>query len=370
MRDKARIASASWRTEHEALLCRLRHGDDLVPPPMPDAATVMPDHEAFALKMAEPATARIETRPTETVPGMIWIVPKAKLDDEGIIGQWVRDRAASKHVEGDARRTLAFFRANVTKKPLRECTRDDGRKLADLLLAKPKGNGWATVDKSVGLLKSACNVADLEPNPFSWVMPARKAKDVVKDKRLSMPEDDLKRLMENVDGLSANDGLLFKLLVATGMRISEALSIREEHRERGVRFVWVGTKNTSSWRRVALPSALLGDLPERIDAPLFPHDTRQDGLLSDATEKRLRYWSKKHGVGKHARTGEGDSRVVIHSLRHRAKEIAPELGIDWQTQLWLLGHERQVSDQYGNGYPLGLLRKAVDKIAAASFLPG
>ena len=72
---------------------------------------------------------------------------------------------------------------------------------------------------------------------------------------------------------------------------------------------------------------------------------------------------KARGIGKHARTGEGDPRYVTHSLRHRVAYMMVKLKLGRDTRLWLLGHERDVPDEYVGGYPVDLLLEAVDKLA-------
>ena len=58
-----------------------------------------------------------------------------------------------------------------------------------------------------------------------------------------------------------------------------------------------------------------------------------------------------------------DSRKVVHSLRHRAKDRLRAAGCPWTVQKELLGHDdKTVADDYGLGSPVPLLKKWIDRI--------
>ena len=233
--------------------------------------------------------ARLES--SKLVPSMLSLeITSGGTSDASLLAAWKRKKVVTEHVENDARRTLAFFRAHVSKNALTECKKADGEKLADLLRQKPKGNSYSTVDKSVGLLRSICNVSGIEPNPFSRVMPEQKNRSGIRSKsRVKMREEDITMLMANLDKLERpEDRLLFKLLAYTGMRVDESFQIHEEEVEDGIRHVWVGTKTDSSFRRISLPTSLLPELPAKIDGWLFPGEvTPSTGKRSSAAAKRL-----------------------------------------------------------------------------------
>jgi hypothetical protein len=73
------------------------------------------------------------------------------------------------------------------------------------------------------------------------------------------------------DRLDEGDQLLFRVLAATGMRLSEAFVIDGE---RGCRYIIVARKTSPSLRPILLPATLLPFLPRKIDGRLFPGDPR------------------------------------------------------------------------------------------------
>jgi integrase len=128
------------------------------------------------------------------------------------------------------------------------------------------GNKTATVEKKVGWLRAAVNMAmeDQRPsfNPFQKVVP--RLDDGLQ--KVPLSDEDMELARKKLERLSAEDQLLWKLLATTGMRLSEAFQIKEEFAEkygRGtVRYVIVGTKSDASERRVPLPTDLLPELPD------------------------------------------------------------------------------------------------------------
>ena len=164
----------------------------------------------------------------------------AKDGDGAIIETYLKDKNITGHFEREARNVWALYKTLTESKPLKDATRDDGRKL----VAHFEGNGLksATVQKKIGWLNAAVNLAidegRLKFNPFSKIAPDRKDKT----KRLPLSEADMKACKRNLETLSKTDQLLFRLLAATGMRLSEAFEIEGEMKERGCRYVIVGEK--------------------------------------------------------------------------------------------------------------------------------
>lgn len=52
-------------------------------------------------------------------------------------------------------------------------------------------------------------------------------------------------MKRNFGQLDKHDQLLFRMLAATGMRLSEAFEIENEQKEGGCRYVIIGKKNTT-----------------------------------------------------------------------------------------------------------------------------
>jgi len=164
----------------------------------------------------------------------------------------------------------ALYKTLTDSKPLKDATRDDGRKLVQHF--EGEGLKSATIQKKLGWLTAAVNLAikegKLQFNPFSCIVPKREDKE----KRLPLSEADIKEAKRNLGQLSEADQLLFRLLASTGMRLSEAFEIDGELKERGCRYVIVGKKTEQSERRVPLPARVSPLLPGTIKGPLF-----QDG---------------------------------------------------------------------------------------------
>lgn len=274
------------------------------------------------------------------------LAPPARNSDDGIFETYLKHAKVTGYFEREARAIWALFRS-LCDKPLKECTRDDGRKLVAHFEAQELKS--ATIRKKIGWLTAAVNLAIKEGrltfNPFSAVVP--KSDD--KAKRLPLDEADIRTMKRNlVDKLGESDQLLVRLLGATGMRLSEAFEIDAEATERGVRYVIVGKKTEQSLRRVPLPTNALAYLPKTIKGPLFDGGPR-------AASKRLNRFLREIGIA--------DPRKVVHSLRHRAQDRLRAAGCPQDVRWAILGHEEKtVAAGYGEGFPVTMLAKWMAKI--------
>jgi hypothetical protein len=168
--------------------------------------------------------------------------------DDALFDYYLQHGGLTGHALNEAKQTWVIFKRLVNK-PLKSCSREDGRKLAAHLAASgAKGKrSSATVKKQVGRLCAAVNLAIKDGreidgkvggprwsfNPFSGV--ATQGKDKVKRKPFS--PDDIELIKANFDKLDKHDQLLARVLATTGLRLSEAISINsEEAPEHGVRF--------------------------------------------------------------------------------------------------------------------------------------
>src|SRR5712671_3218218 len=159
---------------------------------------------------------------------------------------------------------------------------------SSLIIFEKQNLKSATIQKKIGWLTAAVNLAideaRLKFNPFSSIVPERDDKQ----RRLPLSEADIQNVKRNLDRLDEGDQQLFRVLAATGMRLSEAYEIDGEMKERGCRYIIVGRKTSQSLRRVPLPAAVLPFLPRKVDGRLFPGDAR-------AASKRLNRFLKKVG---------------------------------------------------------------------------
>ncbi len=269
-----------------------------------------------------------------------------KNDDDALFEAYLKHKNVSGYGEREARHLWSLFKTLTDGKPLKDCTREDGRKLVAHLEAQ--GLKSASVRRKINWLRAACNFGidekKLTFNPFSKVAPKRD--DSIE--RLPLDDADMAEANRNLDKLRDADQLLFRVLATTGMRLSEAFQIDSEKIEGGCRFVIIGRKTAQSKRRVPLPADLLPHLPEKIKRPLFK------GATGDAS-KRLNTWLNDIGIT--------DPAKVVHSLRHRAQDCLRAAGCPEDVRHELLGHEKKtVASGYGKGFPVPLLRQWIDKI--------
>ena len=106
------------------------------------------------------------------------------------------------HFRREAENTWTSFKRLTNNKPLKDRTRDDGRKLVAHFQAE--GLKSATIQKKITWLNAACNLAISEGrlysiNPFSSIAPA--ADD--ESERLPLDDADMKKCKRNLDKLSA-----------------------------------------------------------------------------------------------------------------------------------------------------------------------
>ena len=269
-----------------------------------------------------------------------------KTGDDALFETYLKHANVTGFYEREARATWALYKQLTDNKPLKDATRDDGRKLAEHFHGQ--GNKSATIKKKVGWLTAAVNLAidegKLKSNPFSSIV--RKQDD--KQTRLPLNDKDIRDIKRNLERLGAGDQLLFRLLATTGMRLSEAFEIDGEQTERGCRYVIVGKKTEQSLRRVPLPSAMLAHLPKKITGRLFQGDAR-------TASKRLNRFLNECGII--------DPRKVIHSLRHRAQDRLRAADCPEDKRWAILGHEKKtVAAGYGVGFPMPMLKKWIDRI--------
>ena len=284
-----------------------------------------------------------------------FIAAKSSADD-ALLETYVKQKCLTGYREREAREIWRIFRT-VVDKPLRECTRDDGRAIVTYLEDQadepPKS---ATLRRRMVPLVATVNLAiaegKLKFNPFASVVPDRKDEA----EREAFDDDDMKLIRANLHRLDASDRLLLRVLATTGMRRGEAFEIVGERTEDGTRYCIVGTKTPQSLRRVPFPKDLLPYLPAKITGPLFTG--RKDGA-----SKRLRKWLYEIGI-------TDPDKAPMHSFRHRAaKQMrAANIPEDVREAIggWANGKGKKQSRKYGNkhgaGYPISVLRKAIDKI--------
>ena len=282
--------------------------------------------------------------------------PAVKNGDDALLETYIKHNGIDGLRERQARDIWHIFRT-VVKKPLKQCTRDDGRAIIAHLEEQAGGEiKSATLRRRMVPLIATVNLAidegKLTFNPFSGVVPDRDDED----EREAFDDADMKLIRANLHLLSKSDQLLVRLLATTGMRRGEAFEINREQIENGIRFVTIGTKTPQSLRRVPFPADLLPYLPPKITGQLIP------GRM-DTAGKRLRKWLTEIGI-------TDPDKAPMHSFRHRAAQRLRAGGIEESLREavggWANGKKKKTSRKYGNkhgkGFPLSMLKKAIDKI--------
>jgi integrase len=280
-----------------------------------------------------------------------FVAAKSHADDV-ILETYIKHKNLSGTPERQAREIWRLFRV-VIAKPLRDCTRDDGRDLVAYIMDEAEDNGRelksATLHRRIVPLVAAVNLAIAEGkhkgiNPFEGIVVDRKDSD----KRAPFSDDDMKKIKANLRKLDPNDQLLLRVLATTGMRRGEAFEICSEATEKGIRFCEVGTKTPQSRRRIPFPKDLLPYLPKKIIGPLFT------GRM-DSAGKRLAAFMDEIGIA--------PDRVAAHSFRHRAADRLRAAGVPEDIREAIGGWANgKTSRKYGTGHPLKTLRAAIDKI--------
>ncbi len=306
---------------------------------IPAPADGVPSFEAYDAAKARP------TLPT-------------KGSDDDLLEVYLKHNGVRGLPEKQARDIWHTFKT-VVNKPLKQCTREDGRAVVDHLVEKAGGEiKRATLRRTLVPLVALCNLAidegKLTLNPFSGVVGDRGEGS---DKRKRFTDDDMALIRANLHKLDKNDQLLVRLLATTGMRRGEAFEIDSEQIEDGIRFCVVGTKTDASLRRVPFPKDLIDFLPNPITKPVFT------GRMDSAT-KRLRAWLTEIGI-------TDPNKVPSHSFRHRAKRRL--INADVRSELinavggWADDKKKNSGDDYGKDednavFSITKVKEAIDKI--------
>ncbi|AYJ33223.1 site-specific integrase [Corynebacterium xerosis] len=164
---------------------------------------------------------------------------------------------------------------------------------------------------------------------------------------------------------SERDGKFIRFLLATGMRLGEAASLRVSDVQQESRTVLIPHTKNREPRTLPLGEAVWGDVARRIhDAeagnPLWPSPA---GFFMDADNWRSRQWGPAVEVAR-----KKDPTIPVgltpHDLRHTFASWAISQNVDIKTLQTLLGHKTaaMTMDIYGHLMP-GHDRTAIDAIS-------
>ena len=134
---------------------------------------------------------------TEVTPSRV----KPKTADDAILDTYITHRGINGYNEREARDVWAIFKRLTDNKPLKDCSRDDGRKLVAYFAGE--GLKTKTIEKKIAWLNAAVNLAIEEGrhksiNPFSSIIPEDKDKS---RRRLPLSDADMKQIKRNLSRL-------------------------------------------------------------------------------------------------------------------------------------------------------------------------
>jgi integrase len=221
----------------------------------------------------------------------------------------------------------------------------------------------STVVKLLGLLRSVLAWAEREG--FIDVNPAHGTARVAStEKKVATVDDEKKRrpfTVEEVRDLlsklpeSGPLRWILLLLAYTGARLAEVVGARQQDigEQDGVTYLNIrphesrSLKTKASRRRVPIHSELV-----RLG---FTRDVLPFVGSADMWSQKLNRWLRSNGFA--------DARLVVHSLRHTVKDRLRAARVPEAEQRTILGHAGSgVADSYGQGFPLSVLRDAVNRI--------
>ncbi len=115
--------------------------------------------------------------------------------DDALIETYLKHKNVTGYYEREARAVWALYKQLTNGKPLKDASRDDGRKLVDYYEKQDLKS--ATIQKKIGWLTAAVNLAideaRLKFNPFSSIVPERDDKQ----RRLPLSEADIRNVKRN-----------------------------------------------------------------------------------------------------------------------------------------------------------------------------
>ena len=233
--------------------------------------------------------------------------------------------------------------------PIKSLRREHGRRFMDTLLSTKKADGTPLSIASAkreavivtATIRHALREFDIDgvSNPFA-ALPWPKEDTLELDKRLPL-EDGL--VVTLADRLPEELKPLWSVLAGTGMRLSEAVGLLREDvvfdapvphvviRHNSIRRL----KTTSSQRTVPLVGEALRAAKDSCvgveqGEGIFPRYARPRG--ADAASAALM---------KHLRKETEDSRLGVHSLRHRVSDKLREAGAATEVRKGFLGHANE-----------------------------
>src|SRR5450759_1443318 len=121
----------------------------------------------------------------------------AWIADDALVETYLKHKNVAGYFEREARAVWALYKQLTNSKPLKDASRDDGRKLVDYYEKQDLKS--ATIQKKIGWMIAAVNLAidegKLKFNPFSSIVRDRDDKQ----RRLPLSETDIRNVKQNLD---------------------------------------------------------------------------------------------------------------------------------------------------------------------------
>lgn len=264
-------------------------------------------------------------------------------------------------------RNIDYIVEAIGNRDLSDYSTIDGAKFRDALIER--GLSISSVKRVFSSVRSILNLMIKEhgiqaTNPFSGVyMP----EDITTEKRSSIPNETISKVQKLCRNQNDELRWLVALISDTGMRLGEAVGVqvadiilddKTPHlhiRPNKARRL----KTSSSTRTIPLVGESLWGarmaLQDTTTEYLFPRYIKGETANANSASAALNKWLREHVP----------NGCVIHSFRHsmrdrlRAvecpKDIVDQIG-GWSSS--------SVGEGYGNGYPLGVLSKWMNKIVS------
>ena len=302
------------------------------------------------------------------------VAPVGSLKD--LIDWWSVERNPPRKTLMEWSRVINRLQAAFPDANPESVTRRDLVQFKDALLAQ--GLAAKTVKNHVNVLHALWASAITNERVTRADNPAHgirvSAKRDPATRRLPYSDDDARTILRATRGHTGARRWLMWLLLYTGARLDEICQVTKadvRHDPEGGYYLDIHhgqpgegrhLKNLGSERKVPIHRQVVAEgfiewTTSRPDGPLWP-DLRPDtfGSRGGTASKVLGRWVRSLGID--------DSRKVLHSARHRFKDVCRACEIPKDQHDALTGHSGSgdVGSGYGLGYPLATLRRAVNRI--------
>jgi integrase len=322
----------------------------------------------------EGAELALEGRAPLNLPAKPAAAPPAPSDGhvtfDDMLSGWKREARPTGRTVLDFTRAMRRLKELAGHDDGARLSREDITRFRDAMLdrgsAKTAFNAMAAVH---AVLNVAVRNRKLASNPAAGV--TVKVKPAPGDRRLPFDDAEAALILTAARGQRGGRRWVPWLLACTGARLEEVCQahVADIRQEGGIWYLDINAdghgkalKNAGSARKIPLHPGLIDEgfleyIRSLQSGPLFP-DLRPDcfGRRGGTATKVLGRALRKLGI-------KDRRKVAGHSWRHRFKDLCRGAGVEKAVHDALTGHaSRDVSDDYGLGYPLHVLAAAIEKL--------